>query len=128
MKYEFVKGMADGVVTDESTEDQTPDPGELMKQATQAASVASVNGAFRHHIKTCPALRWIRFATVIVSIALGCVLTAQVVFALWGKTIIRDTVFEAMRNERDSQGGRHRSGLVIPSALAADVGKPPIEK
>lgn len=100
--------------------DATPDPSRIEAQARQPASVAAVNLAFAHHRETCPAMRWIRRATILLAVVLGALAATQAIALVAGRAIIRDTVREAVRAELGRVGPHHAAtaGVFIGSAEA----------
>lgn len=114
--------LAEAVPREGTQDDLTPDPAKLAEQAKQPATVAAVNRAFVIHREKCSALRWIRYATL----ALAFVLGMQVVVMIAGRSMLRETIREAVRAELGAQEAKRATastdvGVLFGSAHAAEA-------
>jgi len=102
----------------DAVREQTPD--ELRHDAAEAATVASVRAAIERHAHGCPAghklHRWGKIACVM----LGAVLALQVLIAGLGRSYLRDTVRQVLREEIGHMAKTEQPqwSPLVPSAFA----------
>lgn len=95
-------------------------PQQLVRDAGEPATVASVREAIRHHLATCPAPRKLHRWTKLACVMIGVGLALQVVLAVAGRSILRETVRTAVREEMGKMAAVEQPQwpALVPSAFA----------
>jgi hypothetical protein len=93
---------------------------ELEREAEEPASVLSVKMAVSYHVRTCPALRKLRQWAMVACMLIGVVLAFQFLIAAFGRTVLKDVVREAIKEERGhpTMAAGRRSPWLVPEAAA----------
>lgn len=96
---DHVSGSVLDVPEDDDDVTKPLSPSELSHEADQPATVGWVKRWVRRHYRLCPAVILVRRFVRVGYVVMGFLAATQIFFVLYGRTIVREAMREAMRDK-----------------------------